>query len=106
MYVMAAHWTFKPGSSEEVIDIARDVVMPTLEARPGFVRSTLVQTGQDSFLSFVGWADEEDAKLALAEMAPLMIRHLGHLIRDVERLPGTVVYEHWAERHAVEARVS
>jgi hypothetical protein len=93
MYAMATRWTFKPGSGEEVLGVTSDEVMPVLEAQQGYLRSVIVQTGPNSFLSLVCWETEEDARRALTHLASLVIRHLGHLVRDVERLPGPVVYE-------------
>lgn len=96
MYASAAHWTIKAGSAEEALGIYEDDVMPTIETLPGFVRSCVVQTGAESFLSVVLWASEDDAKRAFAHLASLSIRLLGHLVRGVERFPGPVVFERTA----------
>lgn len=93
MYAMATRWTFKAGSGEEVFGINRDEVFPALHAQPGYVRSVIIRTGNDSFLTVVCWETEDDAKRAFAALAPVVIRHLGHLVRGVERVSGTVVYE-------------
>jgi hypothetical protein len=93
MFVMATRWTFKAGSSEEVLEVTRDEVMPFLEARQGYVQSMIVRTSTSSFLSIVVWETEEDGKRAVADLAPLVLRHLGHLVRDLERFSGPVVYD-------------
>jgi hypothetical protein len=93
MYAMITRWTFKSGSIDEAIDVNRDVVMPAVQAQPGFVRSLIVRTGTESVLSVVCWETEEDAKRAMTDVAPIAIRHIGYLVRDVERVPGTVVYD-------------
>ncbi len=91
MYAMATRWAFKAGSAEEVFGATMDEVMPALEAQPGYLHSLIVRTGANSFLSFVCWESEDDAKRALSDLASLVIRHLGHLVRDVERFQGPVV---------------
>ncbi|HTX62195.1 MAG TPA: hypothetical protein VMD28_01045 [Acidimicrobiales bacterium] len=96
MYAMATRWTFKVGSGEEVFGVNQDEIMPALDEQPGYVRSVVVRTGTDSFLSLVCWETEDDAKRAAAVLTPLLIRHLGHLVRGVERVGGTVAYERWA----------
>lgn len=97
MYAMATRWTFKAGSGEEVLGVTRDEVVPVLEAQRGYLRTVIVQTGSNSFLSLVCWETEDDARRAMTHLAALAIRHLGHLVRDVERLPGPVVYEQVAQ---------
>ncbi len=92
MYAMATRWAFKAGSGEEVFGATRDEVMPALEVQPGYLHSMIVRTGTNSFLSFVCWESEDDAKRAMADLASLVIRHLGHLVREVERFHGPVVY--------------
>ncbi|MGH8989247.1 MAG: hypothetical protein ACRDXC_11770 [Acidimicrobiales bacterium] len=89
---MTTRWTFKPGSAEEAFGVTKDEVLPVLEARQGYLDTAIVQTGTNSFLSFVRWECEDDATQALMGLAPLVIRYLGHLVRDVERFSGPVVY--------------
>jgi hypothetical protein len=96
MYAIATRWTFKEGSGEEALGINKDDVMPAVESQPGYVHTVIVQTGSDSFLSFICWETEDDAKRTLEDLSSLVIRHLGHLVRDFERVPGTVVYEAYA----------
>jgi heme-degrading monooxygenase HmoA len=93
VYAMVTRWAFKTGSGEEAMDITTQDVMPAVEKQPGYVRSVVVRTGADSFVSVACWETEDDAKRAMAQLAPLVIRQLGRLVRDVERVSGTVVYE-------------
>jgi hypothetical protein len=93
MYAMATRWTFKAGSSADALGAMSDEVCPVLEAQQGYVYTVVVQTGADSFLSLVCWSTEEDAKRAMSRLALLTIRHLGPHVREVERIPGPVVYE-------------
>lgn len=97
MYAMATRWAFKAGSGEEVFGATKDEVMPALEAQRGYLHSVIVRTGTNSFLSFVYWETEDDARRAMSDLSPLVIRHLGHLVRDVERFHGPVVYERVGE---------
>lgn len=106
MYAMAAHWTFKAGSFEEALDVTRDEMVAALKEMPGFVRGFIVKTGADSWLSVMCWDTEDDAKRAMAELAPIAIRHVGHLMRGVERLPGPVVYEYEAPRRGDDDRAA
>lgn len=99
MYATAALWTFKAETVDEALYAHKSKVMPVLQAQPGYVRSVLVRTGPDSLLSLVCWATEDEAKSALAEVAPLLVRHLGHLVRGVERHPGPVMAEGYAPKH-------
>ncbi len=92
-YVMAAQWTFKSGSGDDALDVSRDDVIPVLEACRGHLRDVVVRTGQDSLLSMVWWETKEDAERAAADLAPVMIRHLGPLLRKMERFHGPVAYE-------------
>lgn len=93
MYAMAALWTFRAETVEEALYVHKKKVMPALEARPGYVRSLIVRSGRESLLSVVCWDSEDDATRAMEEIVPLVIKHLGHLVRGVERFPGPVAYE-------------
>ncbi len=93
MYAMATRWVFKAGSSGDVLGAMRDEVWPAVEAQRGHVCTVVVQTGTDSFLSLVCWSTEEDAKRAMSNLASLVIRHLGPHVREVERIPGSVVHQ-------------
>ncbi len=98
MYAIATRWTFKVGSGEEALGINKDEVMPAVESQPGHVHTVIVRTGPDTFLSCVCWETEDDAKRTVADLSPLLIRHLGHLVRGVEPVSGTVVYQACASR--------
>lgn len=50
MYATATRWTFKPGSSDDVLGAMNDEVWRVLEAQQGHVYTVVVQTGTGSFL--------------------------------------------------------
>lgn len=90
MYAFATHWTFKPGSAEEVEEANRTVLIPALAEQPGFRQSFAIHIASDSYLTVFVWEAQAQAEAALEFVRPLVMEQQGHLVEGLERFSGPV----------------
>ncbi len=87
-----ARWQFKPGAFGMLrTSVERDYV-PLLARQPGFVRYVAFRTGDDTAMTFTGFASQEDAEAAIVATSAWVEQHAGPSVVSVERHAGEVVW--------------
>lgn len=87
-----AVYKFAPGAADRVVARAREGFLPILKAQPGFVRYVIVKTGEDSGVSYTGWASKSQAEEAIDKAATWVKANLADLVGSVQNHVGEVLW--------------
>jgi heme-degrading monooxygenase HmoA len=87
-----AVYKFKPGAVDQVIEKARSGFLPLLQGQPGFVRYVVVNTADDTGVSYSGWRSKEQADAAVASAAHWVEQNLADLVVSVENHVGEMLW--------------
>lgn len=90
MFATLTHWTFKPGSEDEVRRVNTEILVPMLAAKEGFLQYYAVHTGADRWMTVLIWNSQEEAERAYQDVSPSIREQQGHLTVGMERFAGIV----------------
>jgi heme-degrading monooxygenase HmoA len=81
------------GTSEEVIEIARDRVIPLFEQQPGFVRYEVGSLDTGGVVSFSVWETEDEARHAEEVAAAFVKENLADRMKLREEHTGDLAWD-------------
>jgi heme-degrading monooxygenase HmoA len=81
------------GTSEEVIEIARDRVIPLFEQQPGFVRYEVGSLDTGGIVSFSVWETEDEARHAEEVAAEFVKENLADRMKLREEHTGDLAWD-------------
>ncbi len=85
----------RPGSQDEIVQRARDEMLPTFQAQPGFVQYSLVQAGDDRIVSITTWQTAEQAEQAASTAAAWVRDNIAQYVTSVENYTGELKVASW-----------
>ena len=92
-HMRVALYDMTSGTAEEVIDIARNGMIPLYEAQPGFVRYDVGILDSCGVVSFSIWETEDEAKRAIELAAGWVKENLADRIKLREEHTGSMSWE-------------
>lgn len=91
-HVRIAIFTFKPGTTREVVDKAERDLLPIFQEQPGFIAYTLAKHGDDTVLSYSVWQSRRDAEAGNQAAKDWVQENLRSILRSVEPYVGEVAF--------------
>ena len=85
-------YTARPGDLDDVLERARDEVIPMLESEAGFRRYTVVRAEPDTLVSLTGWDTHEQAQMAARRLSAWVAEVMGTALLSVENHIAAVVH--------------
>ena len=79
-YLRVANYKFTKGTFPEIVDTAREGMLKTFKAQPGFIRYGLADTGDGTCLSISLWETHAQADAAAPVAANWVREHLADRI--------------------------
>ena len=92
-HMRVALYDMTSGTAEEVIDIARNGMIPLYEAQPGFVRYDVGILDSGGVVSFSVWETEDEAQRAIELAAGWVKENLADRIKLREEHTGSMSWE-------------
>ncbi len=90
-----AVYKVRAGSQDEIARRAKDGMLPTFQAQPGFVQYSLVQAGDDRMVSITTWQTTAQAEQALSTAAAWVRDNLAQYVIAVENYTGELKVASW-----------
>ena len=87
-----ARWQFTPGAFAALRTSVEREYVPLLSRQPGFVRYVAFRTGDDTAITFTGFASQKQAEAAAAATRAWVEQHVDPSVGSVERDAGEVVW--------------
>ncbi len=91
-HVRTALYTFKPGTTDEVIRRAQEGMLPTFRRQPGFVAYGVVKTGENSAISLSFWQSREQADAAVQVAASWVKDNIAEMVESVQNYVGDLAF--------------
>ena len=91
-HARVAIFTFKAGTTREVVDKAERELLPIFQKQPGFLAYTIATSGNDTVLSYSLWESKLDAELANRAASAWVQQNLSRILVSVERYIGEVAF--------------
>jgi len=79
-YLRVANYKFTKGTFPEIVDTAREGMLKTFKAQPGFIRYGLADTGEGTCVSISLWETHAQADAAAPVAATWVREHLADRI--------------------------
>lgn len=92
VYARIAVCQFKPGMLAAVRPRVEEEFVPLLRRQPGFVRYVVFQTGEESAITFSGFASKEQGDAAMAAARSWVEANTGPAVVSIARREGPVVW--------------
>jgi heme-degrading monooxygenase HmoA len=101
MYARMVKLTLRPGKTEEITQVVRDVIIPALKEQPGFIGQLfLTRQEQDSAISINWW--ETESEMAAFESSALYRDLMGKIKDTLAGPPDGLHYQVGAETRLLE----
>jgi heme-degrading monooxygenase HmoA len=93
-HVRIAIFTFKSGTTHEVVSKAERELLPIFQEQPGFIAYTLAKRGDDTVLSYTVWESKRDAEAGNQASRAWVQENLSGILRSVEPYVGEVAFSY------------
>lgn len=93
MYLSTVVWRFKPGSSERVVSVIRDQVVPAARQVAGLRHLYTAALEADAYVSVLIYDSQAHAEQGFATLVPVVRASLGDDMASMERQSGEAIVE-------------